>query len=90
MRNCVSFREDGKGGIKPEFSFIAKNWQKYLFNVEQEGILTLGNFPKLTSAQRKRLPISYSLKPIFAWQTVRNFWLLAMNILAGKFPPQSF
>ena len=29
---------DGKGGIKPEFSFIANNWQKYLFNVEQEGI----------------------------------------------------
>lgn len=29
---------DGKGGIKPEFSFIATNWQSYLFNVEQEGI----------------------------------------------------
>jgi hypothetical protein len=29
---------DGKGGIKPEYSFIAKNWQKYMFNVEQEGI----------------------------------------------------
>jgi len=29
---------DGKGGIKPEFSFIAKNWQKYVFNVEQEGV----------------------------------------------------
>jgi hypothetical protein len=29
---------DGKGGIKPEFTFIAKNWRNYLFNVEQEGI----------------------------------------------------
>ncbi|MFL6305882.1 MAG: DUF4157 domain-containing protein [Candidatus Sulfotelmatobacter sp.] len=29
---------DGKGAIKPEFSFIANNWQRYLFNVEQEGI----------------------------------------------------
>jgi hypothetical protein len=29
---------DGKGGIKPEFSFVAKNWQKYVFNVEQEGV----------------------------------------------------
>jgi hypothetical protein len=29
---------DGKGGIKPEFSFIAKDWRKYLFNVEQLGV----------------------------------------------------
>jgi hypothetical protein len=29
---------DGKGGIKPEFAFIARNWQKYVFNVEQEGV----------------------------------------------------
>jgi hypothetical protein len=29
---------DGHGAIKPEFSFIAKNWKNYLFNVEDEGI----------------------------------------------------
>jgi hypothetical protein len=29
---------DGKGGVKPQFSFIAKNWKNYLFNVEQEGV----------------------------------------------------
>jgi hypothetical protein len=29
---------DGKGSIKPQFTFIAKNWRNYLFNVEQEGI----------------------------------------------------
>jgi Domain of unknown function (DUF4157)/D-alanyl-D-alanine carboxypeptidase len=29
---------DGKGGIKPEFSFIAKNWRSYLFNVEDLGV----------------------------------------------------
>ena len=29
---------DGKGGIKPEFSFIAKNWRNYVFNVEQLGV----------------------------------------------------
>jgi LAS superfamily LD-carboxypeptidase LdcB len=29
---------DGKGGIKPEFSLIAKDWRKYLFNVEQEAV----------------------------------------------------
>jgi hypothetical protein len=29
---------DGRGGIKPEFSFIAKNWRNYVFNVEQLGV----------------------------------------------------
>lgn len=29
---------DGQGGIKPEFSFIAKDWRKYLFNVEDLGV----------------------------------------------------
>jgi hypothetical protein len=28
---------DGKGGIKPEFSFMATNWRDYVFNVEDEG-----------------------------------------------------
>jgi len=29
---------DAHGAIKPEFSFIAKNWKNYLFNVEDTGI----------------------------------------------------
>jgi hypothetical protein len=29
---------DGKGGIKPEFSYIASNWRDYVFNVEDLGV----------------------------------------------------
>ena len=29
---------DGHGAIKPEFSFVAKNWKNDLFNVENEGM----------------------------------------------------